>query len=184
MPVIGLSARVMKPALLSYSAIRLELLNELRKEVVRPMLNDFRDTTKGWEHKVTWENTISLGGANGNHVLVIVATTDDIYRWVNDGVKVERDIVPKNEAFKIDNKGTVRYKPMVHKKFKRLFGQASEPQKAERYDDSGFVRGVIHWKGIKARAWDRAIKRKWDILFPQALERALRRAAQKSGHAI
>ena len=82
--------KAIRPATLKLDAMRLALLNELRA-VGRDIKKDFEATTATWEHEVKFETLISLTQPGPT---VLVATDDEIYRYVSEGTR-PHPIFPK-----------------------------------------------------------------------------------------
>lgn len=78
--------RQIKPGPLSVGAIRLEMLNALRK-VGTEIKEEFDKTTATWNTQVTFTKKPSLAG---NTPSITVETDSDVYRWVNDGTEPHR----------------------------------------------------------------------------------------------
>ena len=72
-----------KPSKLKVDAIRLELLNEMRK-VGTEVKKDFEKTTKTWKHKPKFVQSISLKPPGPE---LFVYTEDEIYMFVDEGTK-------------------------------------------------------------------------------------------------
>ncbi len=72
-----------KPSRLKVDAMRLELLNAMRK-VGTEVKKDYEKTTKTWKHKPKFEVSVSLKQPGPT---LIVETDDEIYGYVDKGTK-------------------------------------------------------------------------------------------------
>lgn len=159
--------KAIKPKALKAQAMRLELLNELRK-VGGEVKKDFEATTSTWENKPKFEQIISLSGGAG----VLVGTDDEIYRYVDEGTK-PHDIFPKSGkvlSFKTGHKAKTQ--PGV-------IGSGSGGSSG-----SQIFRPYVRHPGTKPRGFAKAIEKKWHRKYPDRMEKAMHRAREKSGHAI
>ena len=160
------------PTKLKEDAMRLALLNPIRK-AANDMQVDFKKTTASWQHKVTFEKTVSLaiGGPAAQ-----VSTNDPIYGYVNDGT-VPHAIFPKRAkalSFQWGGKGSYRAKTTPGFIGSQPGGPTG-PRVAKPY---------VQHPGTKARAFDEAIKKKWEPMFKRRMEDAMKAAAKASGHSI
>jgi len=73
-------------------AIRLEMLNELRRQG-RIFKNDFKATTRTWEHQPEFKEEIHLGA---NQASVTVTTNSDIYKFVDKGTRIRWALMSGN----------------------------------------------------------------------------------------
>lgn len=152
---------------LKAKAMRLELLNELKK-VGREVVKDFQATTATWKHKPKFEQTISLKGGPS----IQVGTDDEIYRYVEEGTK-PHDIYPRKAK-------VLRFKPGYSAKTSPgVIG--SGPGGASGKE---ILRPYVRHPGTKPRNFAKAIEKKWRRSFPDRMQKAMKRAREKSGHAI
>jgi hypothetical protein len=148
-----------------------ERLRYHAKQVVKEIRKDFEETTKTWQHKVEFKETVSAGkGAGG--IIAEVSTTDEIYTYVDQGTKphIIRPVRAKRLAF-----------PSIF-----------SPKTAPRVLSSGpGQRGPqdtfameVHHPGTEAREFSRTIEVKWTPRFKQRMQEAMKDAAKASGHSI
>ncbi len=157
------------PKQLKEDAIRLELLNAMRKFGTK-IKKEFDRTTATWKTKVKFNKKISLRDGT----TVEVFTDNQIYNWVNDGTK---------GPYPIPKPGNKNAKPLA---FPGIF----RPKTTRHVIGStaGFkgggtvvVKSVEH-PGIKAREFDKKIMEIMKPTFEKAMEKAMKRAATASGH--
>lgn len=163
-------AKSIKPAKLRDDKMRLELLTAMN-EIGEGVKKDFERTTKTWNHKVKFVIVKAIP-TNLGRVEILVGTDDPIYRYVNEGTK-EHIILPK-KATRLRFKGTYTAKTQPGVIDARPGGSSGEDV---------FSMGVIH-PGNKARNFDDAIAKHWQIRMKRRMEESMRRAVQVSGHAI
>jgi hypothetical protein len=169
-----LAMKAIKPKRLNDTAMRLELLNQMRK-TGNAIKKDFEKTTATWEHKPKFEVVISLTGPGP---VVLVATDDQIYRFVDEGTK-------PHLIFAGFYTGKSKKKALA---FPGTFSAKTVPGvigsgPGSRGGDMVHTPYVQH-PGTKARNFDEAIARDWQAKFKRDMEGAMRRAAAKSGHGI
>jgi len=180
MPTGVITGKVIKPSRLREDALRLKLLNAMRKSG-RGMRRDFWKTTEHWEHEVNFELTISLTGPGP---FVIVETDDEIYTWVVRGTG-ERG---GGSAYEIwagaytgkSDKTTLAFSSDFVPKTKPGVIGSSQGFVGKR---DTFVPYVVH-KGIEPRNFDVIIRKDWEPRFKRNMERGMREAARASGHAV
>lgn len=161
-------AKQIKPARLKEKEMRLELLNELRK-VAKDIRKDFEKTTSTWKHKPKFEEVISLAGGGPS---VLVGTDDEIYRYVNEGTKKHIIKPKKAKILRFPGTYSAKTRPGV------IGSSAGGPS-----GDDVFAHAVMH-PGTKARNFEKAISDKWDKTYKRRMEEAMKRAVEKSGHAM
>lgn len=122
--------------------------------VAKDIQIDFLVTVQTWQHKP------SFPIASPSTYRRIVATDDEIYGYVNDGTRPHR-IMPKGKMLRFNT--PFRAKTLPNKIYS---GPGSKGSNVV------FSRGVNH-PGTKARAFDKAIKDKWDRQFGIIMQRAL-----------
>ncbi len=141
------------------------------QKIADGMLKDFQKTTKTWEHEVKFETQVS---ASSNRMNVTVFTQDEIYGYVNDGTKRHR-IKPKKKGGVLAFPSTFSPKTKV-----RVIG-STKGKKGKVDVVVGGDEGVMH-PGTKARKFTVEIGKKWRPKLRQELDRAMARAAKRSGH--
>lgn len=156
------------PQELKTDAIRLELLNAMRK-AGRGIRKDFQATTKTWKHKPEFKMTISLRSPGP---FVNVSTQSEIYGYVDRGTK-PHIIRPKNKSvLRFQSIYTAKTTPNVLSSSK---GGAS--------GDFVFAKEVHH-PGTKPRNFTNLIRDKWKDEFYTLMNDAIARGAKKSGHSM
>ena len=175
-------SKTIKPSRLKDDAMRLRLLNAMRKAGTQ-IRHDFEATVKTWEHKVVFEELISLTGPGP---VVLVATDDEIYAWVVEGTGAkaregggsEYEIWAGAYTGKSDKTMLFFSSQFVPKTQPGIIGS-----------NSGFVGErdtlvpmVVH-PGIEPRNFDRIIQKKREPWFKRQMEQAMAEARQASGHA-
>ena len=154
---------------LKSAAMRLELLNAMRKFGTKVKV-EFRKTTETWEENVKFDQqTISLkGGAS-----VTVETDNEKYRWMNDGTK-KRDIVPKKPG------GVLVFRANSKPKTKRgVIGSTAGSKGGELI----FTK-IVKDHEIEARNFDTQIAKKMQPVFVKDMQAAMKKVRDVSGHAI
>lgn len=154
--------KAVKATKLREDVFRLELLNELRKAGTA-VKQDFDKTTRTWAgDKPKFETAVSL--ANGGPTLLVEPTGGKgakKWAWLDKGTKVRyatmtSNFVPKTQVRSLSSgsgRGGVAF---VNKKRPR--------------------------PGIEAREWSIVITEKWRTPMKRRMEKAMARAAKKSGH--
>ncbi len=166
--------KAIKPARLKQDAVRLHLLNEMKKYGTK-IKDDFESTTSNWNgEKPKWEVLVSL--KDGTTVAVSSnGPTKGVkkWEWMDKGTK-PHTIKPKRANGRLAFPGTFTAKttPGV---IGSKPGGSSGPLV--------IARAVKH-PGTKARKIEAAIQRKHQPRFKKAMEQAMSDAAKKSGHSI
>jgi len=165
--------KAIKPPKLNMDAVRLELLNELRKEARRIVREDLNATVRTWDTEVEFSFSISLRQPGPQ---VDFFTDNQVWNWVNEGTR-PHDIWAGYYTGK-SNKRTLA--------FPSAFSPKTRPGKlASGTGRSGgptvYTPHVRH-PGTKARNFIKAIVKKRQKLFKRAMEKAMVRGAKKSGH--
>ena len=169
-----------KPSRLREDKLRLELLNAIRK-VGRATRREFEATTKNWKHKVKFEMMISLKDGP----TALVETEDKIYGYVDEGTGQAAGRGGKYPIFAGIYTGKSKKKVLA-------FPSVSRPKTKPGSLKSGAgYRGkvdvavpYVEHPGIKPRGFSKQIKKKMLPRFKREMERAMVKAAKKSGHAI
>lgn len=156
-----------KAKALKQKALRLELLNAMRS-AGRAIKKDFDRTTLTWRKRPIFEMIISLRGGPQ----VFVYTDNEIYGYVSRGTE-EHVIVP------VDAKALRFRSGYIAKTKPRIIGSFS----GGPYGKVVLAAAVLH-PGTEAREFDKVLRRRWQPRFKKRMEKAMRRARQKSGHAI
>lgn len=166
---IAVTFKAIKPSKLKVAALRLELLNGMRK-AGRGMEKDFKATTKTWTRQPVFKTVISLGRKGPE---VLVGTDDPIYRYVSEGTK-PHIIRPVRASALHFRGGAYRAKTTPGTISSRGGGASGGSVYAQ----------VVHHPGTEARNFGAVIARKWRKPFKREMEAAMRRAAKKSGHSV
>ena len=165
---VSLSAKVIKPKRLQIDAIRLEILNELRKEGTehKKLLQQTVSTWKG--EKPAFETLIGLDKSNAIVITGPVGSTEAVnkFRWLDEGTKIRWAVMSPDwksktsvGAFKAGNgRGRVL-----------IAGRRAMTR-----------RGIRPRPGIKARGWTAKITKQRKVPFRRNLIAAMNRAASKA----
>lgn len=163
--------KVIKPRRLNAQAMRLELLNAMRK-VGTGIKGDFEKTTATWKTPVEFEKQISLSGGPQ----VEIFTTNKIYGYVDQGTE-PHPIAAKNAPFLVFKwGGPGSYKA---KTSPGVIGSSGSSQSGttQRF------KSVMH-PGTKARNFSKEIEKKWQPRFRKEMEATMSKVAKASGHAL
>lgn len=172
MPIL---VKQIKPSRLKVDALRLELLNAMRKAGTQ-VKADFEKTTATWKHKPKFEMLISLTQPGPQ---LLVSTDDEIYGYLDRGTRADYEIWAGYYTGKSNKKALVFQKGYKAKTTPGVIGSGSG-------GSFGAIRHtpyVVH-PGIKARDFEGAIKKKREKWFKGQMEAAMKKAAAASGHAI
>lgn len=167
-------AKAIKPARLRDKAMRLALLNAMRKAGTQ-IKKDFQGTTKTWKRKPKFEVIVSLTGPGP---VLLVGTDDEIYGYVNFGTK-PHPIFAGIYTGKSSKK--VLAFPSMHTP-KTTVGSLTSSAGSSG-GPTVFTPFVMH-PGTKARDFEGQIKKKREPWFKRQMERAMIDVAKASGHAM
>lgn len=159
--------KVIKPSRLKEDALRLTLLNEIRK-VGTQIKADFEKTTASWDHKVAFEEQVSLAGGPQ----VEIYTTDKIYGYVDQGTRPHAIRPVRAKALRFQSGYKAKTAPGV------IGSGAGGP-----FGDTVFSKGVQH-PGNAPRGFSKEIEKIWTPRFKRAMEKAMSQAAKASGHGM
>lgn len=165
--------KAIKPARLKDDAMRLALLNGMRKFGTQ-VKKEYEKTTETWEHKPKFDYEISLDSQGPTLVAGVSSggKAAEIYRYVNEGTR-PHVILPKGVhplAFQIGYNA------------KTSPGLISS-KAGGSYGEVVYARGVMH-PGTEPRNFDEAIAKQMQPRFKRAMEDAMRDAAKASGHGV
>jgi len=170
--------KAIKPKRFNDKAMR-ERLRYWGNKVGNEMKKDFEATTATWDHPVKFETKTSGGKGLGGQVTE-VWTTDDIYRYVDQGTGQaaghggKYPITPKKKG------GMLAFPSMFSPKTKpKVIGSSA--------GSSGPVdtfRQIVMHPGIKPREFSKTIEIKWTPKFKREMEAAMKDAAKASGHKL
>ena len=165
-----------KPKKLKVKAMRLELLNAMRKSGT-VIQKDFEETTATWKHKVKFETLVSLMGIGGTKgPTILVSTSDKIYGYVNEGTKA-------HDIWAGYYTGKSKHKALV---FPSGFTAKTKPGRL-RSGAGGSSGKLVHTPyvehpGTEARNFDALIKKKRKKWFKRQMQAAMNKAAKVSGN--
>ena len=163
-----------KPSRLKVDAMRLELLNAMRK-VGTDVKKDYEKTTKTWKHKPKFEVSVSLKPPGPT---LIVETDDEIYGYVDKGTR-------PHLIFAGIYTGRSSKRALA---FPSKFGAKTRPgvigSSAGSSGGPTVIRPYVQHPGTKARGFEEAIAKIWTPKYKRQMERAMSRAAKASGHAL
>ena len=171
MPIL---IKEIKPSRLKVDALRLELLNEMRK-VATDVKKDYEKTTKTWKHKPKFEVNVSLKPPGPT---LIVETDDEIYGYVDKGTKPHLIFAgiytgkSNKKALAFPSKFSAKTRPGV---IGSSAGSSGGPT---------VIRPYVQHPGTKARGFEEAIEKIWKTKYKRRMERAMAKAAKASGHAL
>lgn len=139
-------------------------------EVARKMVDDFRKTTRTWEHKVVFGVTVLSRG--GEH-LAAVGTNDEIYRYVDQGTR-PHEIRARRKKFLAYRKGGFRAKTTPRKLSSSSGARATGPLRRPK--------AVMH-PGTDAREFSKEVAKKWRNpsarLIQEAITDAIKRLVKR-----
>jgi hypothetical protein len=165
--------KAIKPSKLRDGKLRLELLNAMRKAAT-VVKSDFEKTVETWEKKPKFEVVISL---RPEAPAILVDTEDEIYRYVNDGTRPHAIFagIFTGKSRKRVLSFPSQFRPKTKVRQLRSFrGFKGGPN---------VQRPFVQHPGTEARNFDEVIKKKRSAWFKRQMEKAMRKAARKSGHA-
>jgi hypothetical protein len=164
--------KAIKPKRIKLDVFRLETLTGMN-EVAKGIKADFNKLIKTWKKKPPIEVLKSLRGGN---LELLVMIDNQVFNWLVKGTKgpykIPKQPKPPGTSLVFPSK----FKPkMIPNVIGSTVGGTAGPMI--------FAKQVTH-PGIKPGNWDKIIAKKWDPRFKRRMEKAMRIAAQKSGHAI
>ena len=145
-------------------------IEKAMRSVEAGIKKDYEAGVKDWDTKVefTSKTTINPGGG----VSVTVDTDSEVYTYVHEGTGPH--VITPKKAKRLRFQGTYTAKTTPGVIQSRSGGPSGEVR---------FARMVNH-PGSKGRFFSRPIKKKWGPYMARQIQRALDKAAQRSGHAI
>jgi hypothetical protein len=142
-------------------------LYEMADQIAKEMEFDFVITTGTWTHQVKFERLVQVGPKS---IEIFVGTDDPIYGYVDEGTK-PHVILPRGKNVLAFPEGFVpKSQPNVISSFK-----------GGHFGKTIFSKGVIH-PGTKPRNFSKEIQKKWKNKIRGNVEKAMRKAAERSGH--
>lgn len=157
--------KVIKPSRLKDDAMRLALLNGMRK-VGTQIKQDFEKTTQTWDHKPKFETLVSLSGGP----TVLVETNDEIYHYVSEGTKPHTIRPTRARVLAFPGVYNAKTTPGV-----------LEARSGGSSGDMVYTKEVRH-PGTQPRKFDELIAKKWQSKFKREMESVMKEVAQASGH--
>jgi len=166
-----IAVRAITPKTKFKSSIFRDEVRAAAEQIRRDVLLDYVKTVETWRHQPKFKSEVKLGGGE---VQTSVTTDDEIYGYVEKGTR-KHIIRPRKKGKKLYFKAG-GFKPKTHVGV--IQSVPGSPGKK-----SVFANEVVH-PGTKARNFTRVIAKKWQPRYTRAIEKALERAAEKSGHRI
>lgn len=130
--------------------------------IQREMVNDFKKTTKTWQHQPTFGYKVDMGASVGG-VRIQVATDDPVYGYIDEGTRVRYATMSGD----FQSKTKPKWIGSRAGRGKVLFVNKKRPR-----------------PGIKARHFTETIRDKWKSEFARRMKNAVQRFARRSGHGI
>ena len=162
-----------KPARLKDDAMRLALLNGMRKFGTQ-VKKEYEKTVSTWETKPKFDTIVSLEGQGPTLIAGVSGGGKgaEHWRYVNEGTR-EHVILPKGD------------KPLA---FKSGYNAKTTPglisaKAGGSFGDVVFEKGVLH-PGTEPRDFDKLIADEMKPRFKRAMEDAMRDAARAGGHGV
>lgn len=151
------------PKKLKVDAIRLEILNELRKQA-RATLNEYKKTTRTWKHKPQFEMLIGLTGKDAT---ILVGTDDRVYGFVDLGTRPHRITARRAPRLRFQAGFTAKTTPNV-------IGSS----RGARSGPFVYPVSVMH-PGNKPRNFTKIISKKRQRPYENGISAAVKRGARK-----
>lgn len=163
----ALVIKQIKPSRLRVDAMRLQLLNDMRK-VGTGIKADFEKTTATWKTPVKFEEQISLSGGPQ----VEIFTLSKIYGYVDQGTRPHVIRPKKAKALRFQSGYKAKTTPGI------IGSSAGGP-----FGDVVFSKAVNH-PGNAPRNFSKEIQKIWTPKFKRAMEGTMSKVAKVSGHAL
>lgn len=167
----ALVIKQIKPSRLRIDAMRLQLLNDVRK-VGTGIKADFEKTTATWKTQVKFEVQVSLAGGPQAEVF----TTNKIYGYVDKGTEPHVILPKRKKALSFVWGGPGSYRPKTRP---GVIGSSGGGATGDRVA----FKGVLH-PGTKPRNFSKEIQKLWTPRFKRAMEASMSKVAKVSGHAM
>ena len=155
------------PTKLNNKAIRDNLRAGLN-DTANGILLDFEAYTATWKHKVKFRKRISV---QPTHTHMVVETSDDIFRYVNDGTPPHKIRARNKKSLAFPSQFTPKTRP----------GWIVSST-GSRGGNIVMVKEVNH-PGTEGRHVVETLEKKWQLGFWRRMDKAMRLSAQLSGHA-
>lgn len=173
-------AKAIKPKRLNDKAMRLTLLNAVRKAGTQ-IKKDYEGTTKTWKRKPKFETLVSLKGGP----TILVYTSNEIYGYVDRGTRGGEGEGPTYEIWAGYYTGKSEAKVLA---FPSMFTPKTKRGSLESGSgSSGEVdtfRPYVEHPGIKSRDFTKTIKKTREPWFKRQMEAAMREARKKSQNPV
>lgn len=160
--------KVLKPKRLKEKDMRLALLNGLRS-AAKGVEKDYKATVATWKTPVEFETIISLRGSRAEF---LVGTNSKIYQYVDEGTKPHVILPKRAKMLRFQTGYRAKTTPNV-------IGSTQGGANGSIV----YSKGVMH-PGTKARNFSKLINDKHEKRFKDEMHKAMRIAAEKSGHKI
>jgi hypothetical protein len=169
-------AKAIKPAKLKQDAFRLAFLSELHR-VARLMKADLDSCTETWEHKPTWETQITVRGGPALYMaLTGEGEGNRIFQYVDKGTR-PHEIWAGWWTGKSAKKWLAFPSNFTPKTQPGVIGSSAGASGGET-----LYRTHVSHPGTEARRFTDVLQERWEPLFRQHMEDAMREGASKSGH--
>lgn len=169
MPV-GVRFRGIYPDKLNERAMRSALRNRMRS-LARQLRRDFEGTTEGWKHQVHFRESTEVSSYT-DAVGFAVTTDDQVYAWVNNGVR-EHQITANNGV------------PMPIARYRAGTQPGSlDSEAGVRAEKPDYYGWDVWHPGIEAREFDQLLADEWQGIFEEAVEEVMQDVRDASGHSI
>ena len=145
-------------------------LKEASRDVEKGMLKDYQAGVSSWNDKPTFTSKTTINPNGG--ISIEVTTEDEIYTYVHEGTRAH-DIRPRQaKKLRFQNTYTAKTIPGV------IQARGGGPS-----GDVVYSSGVRH-PGFPGRFFSKPIKAKWGPFLIRQINRAIAKAAKKTGHSI
>lgn len=162
------------PRPLNVSGIQQALIAGMR-DVGQRIREDFEDTTRTWEHQPAWEPALPIPKVGLDSITVATETDDKVYGWVSRGTRVGKG---PYEIPKVPGVKRLAYpSQFIPKTFPGITGSGV----GFSGGPTRFATQVLH-PGVEPRDFEGHIGDKNLGGFKLTMERAMKFAAQSSGH--
>lgn len=169
-----IATKQIKPARLKDDAMRLALLNGMRKFGTQ-VKKEYEKTVSTWSDKPEFGYEIGLDATGPTLIAGVTGGGKgaEHWRYVNEGTK-EHIILPKKKG------GYLAFQSGYHAKTSPglISSKSGGP-----YGEVVYSKGVIH-PGTEAREFDKAIDKIMTPRFKREMEAAMRNAAKASGNGV
>ena len=173
--------KAIKPKRLKVDAMRLALLNGMRKFGTQ-VKKEYEKTVSTWETKPKFDTLISLEGEGPTLIAGVSGGGKgaDHWRYVNEGTGGQGTGLNKYPIPKVAGGKTLQFQSGYNAKTSPglINSRGGGP-----YGDVIYAKQVMH-PGIRAREFDKAISEEMEPRFKRAMEAVMKDAANDSGHEV